>query len=380
MAVALRHPGSSLQELWSWWLGELRALLPARAPRPAGPRNAVILFYDRRQVTGAVRRGARLKELGSVRLPEMRGDTLAPMTSSQTAELDALHRAVKAARLPVWLRLPAALGLVCEDVLPPGAEADLGRIMAHKIDILTPWSAEQVHFDQRIARLRPDGQIEVTMVVAPRAGVDEARRRLAALGLPVDAVDLAEEDPWAPPVLDLIGSRGEARQRRGWGGLLLWLLLVATTVGAAAAGHHIYKRERALEARRQLLSAIEQRLIDLPDLHTSIDAMRLQAGFVAEQRGATPAPLVVLEVLSRLLPDTVWLSSLTLEGDRLQISGYAHDPPALLALLEGSAHFSHVEFTAPSTRETITTPEGDAREVNRFSLAARVAPSRDPTP
>ncbi|HET6469000.1 MAG TPA: PilN domain-containing protein [Geminicoccaceae bacterium] len=379
MVVAVEHASSGIGGFWRWWLGELQAMLPARAQRPAGGRNAVILLYDRRQIEAQARRGDRLKELGLVRLPEPKGDGSAPMTTSQAAELKALQRAVNAARLPVCLRLPSTLGLVCTDVLPAGATSDLARIMGHKIDILTPWTAEQVYFDQRISRVRPDGQVEVGLVVAPRTAVDEVRRRLAALGLTADAVDVAEDDPWAKPTVNIVGG-ARAEPRRGWAGFVLWLLLVAGSVGAAAAGHHIYKRNDAVEARRELALALEQRLVDLPQLRESIDTMRLQAGFVAEQRRATPSPLVVLEVLSRLLPDSVWLSDLGLKGQDLAIMGYAQDPPALLALIEGSEHFSEAEFRAPSTRETFTMPEGWPREVNRFSLAARVEPRRDPTP
>ena len=58
----------------------------------------------------------------------------------------------------------------------------------------------------------------------------------------------------------------------------------------------------------------EQRLADVPELRARIDAMRVEANFLAEGGRSRPSPLLVLEALSSLLPDSVWLSEIALEG------------------------------------------------------------------
>ena len=52
------------------------------------------------------------------------------------------------------------------DVLPGSAEGDLGRIMAHKLDLLTPWSAEQGYAAQKVIGRRRDGMLEVLLAAA----------------------------------------------------------------------------------------------------------------------------------------------------------------------------------------------------------------------
>jgi hypothetical protein len=56
----------------------------------------------------------------------------------------------------------------------------------------------------------------------------------------------------------------------------------------------------------------------------------------------------VLEVLSRILPDSVWLESVALEGRELTVSGYAEDAAEVVPTVESSAHFSGVEFGRPA--------------------------------
>ena len=57
--------------------------------------------------------------------------------------------------------------LTCTDLLPAAAEGDLARIMGHKLDLLTPWSAEQGYAAQRVLGRRRDGMLEVLVAAAP---------------------------------------------------------------------------------------------------------------------------------------------------------------------------------------------------------------------
>jgi general secretion pathway protein L len=380
MATAVPRAPSGVGAFWAWWTGELRDLLPTPAPRPAMRPEAVIVLLEGRVATVAVRRRRKLMELGRLSLPEPgRGEAAVAATARDPATR-ALLRAVRRSRLPVVLRLPASTGLVVRDLLPSSAERDLAPIMAHKVDLLTPWSAEQVHVDQRIDRRRGDGQLEVSLMVAPRAQVDEARRRLAALGLETQAVDLVEEDPWAAPSLDLIHGPGSRRRGKGRAGLLLGTLLALLAVGGVVAGQRIWARERLIETRRQLAETLEQRLGDLPELRSGIEALRGEARFIGERQRAAASPLVVLETLSRILPDNVWLTELSLNGNQLTIGGYAADATAVVTLIEDAPLFSGATFRAPSTRERVPLPEGGEREVSRFLLAAKVEPERSLPP
>jgi general secretion pathway protein L len=221
----------------------------------------------------------------------------------------------------------------------------------------------------------------VSLMVVPRAPVAEARRRLAALGLETHAVDLVEDDPWAAPSFDLLRGQSPGRGGAARAGFLLALLLaLLAAIGGVVVGQDIWTRERLIETRRQLVLALEQRLADLPELRSGIEALRGEARFVGERQRAAASPLVVLETLSRLLPDDVWLTELSLNGNALTIGGYAPDATAVVTLIEGSPLFTGAAFRAPSTRERVPMPDGGEREVSRFLLAARVEPQRSLAP
>jgi general secretion pathway protein L len=77
--------------------------------------------------------------------------------------------------------------------------------------------------------------------------------------------------------------------------------------------------------------------------------------------------VIVLEALSRAIPDSAHLLEIRLEGTTLRLIGLADDAPAMLAPLEQSGHLTGVRFFAPTTR-------GSDGRLFRFHIEARVEP------
>ena len=81
----------------------------------------------------------------------------------------------------------------------------------------------------------------------------------------------------------------------------------------------------------------------------------------------TPSSVIVLEALSRVLPDHTYVTELHLAGNKLQIVGITRDAPSLIPLIEQSQHFTRATFYAPTTRSPSDPGE-------RFHIEARVEP------
>ena len=73
-------------------------------------------------------------------------------------------------------------------------------------------------------------------------------------------------------------------------------------------------------------------------------------GLLAKRKQTTPSSVMVLEAISRALPDTTYVTELRIEGDKVQVLGMTQDAPSLIRLMEQSPQFSRATFFAPTTR------------------------------
>lgn len=362
--------------LLQWWLGELHELLPRGRAARGGRRVALHLVLERPFVRVLARRGKVYDQVGTFLLPE---ESEGGQGAREILCEPELRRLLDRHKDATALVLGVDDALTCTDILPISAEGELGRIVAHKLDLLTPWPAERVYAAHRVAARRKDGMLEVLLAVAPRAIVDETRRRLKAGGIELSAVDVAREDGGRTAEVDLLhaeapGRGGQSLLRRL--GILVFLLALA---GAGLAGWAIWQRQQQLAGVQERISGLDRELADLPALRERIQGLQGEAGFLANERRSRPSPLIVLEVLSRLLPDGVWLTDIRLDERELVIAGMAEDAAALIALIEGTPEFSRARFQTPSTRTRVATSGGGEREVERFAISAEVDPAVEPS-
>lgn len=378
MALAGGTVAAGADGFLAWWLDELRALLPPRRARRRAALRGPLLFYRDGVVHVLEARKGAPAEIGSFLLERPRaGADRLPARIDQLAPPVLLDRLRRHRRLV--LRFAPEHGLLGRDLLPAGAEARLRDIVGHRLDSLTPWTAEQAWFDVEVTARRPDGRIEVAVAAVQRELVQRVRERLADLGLEVGRVDLGGDRDPLRARFDLGDSerpeRGSVLRLIVAGGVALLLL-----AGLALAASEIHARSVMLADRARAAAALEERLSDLPELRERLEALRAEVGLLAERLRSTPSALTVLEELSRILPDDVFLSELSLERDRLQIGGFAASASPLVPLLEALPSLEDVRFHAPSSKTVLAAGDGERREVERFALAARVTGRRGAIP
>ena len=85
------------------------------------------------------------------------------------------------------------------------------------------------------------------------------------------------------------------------------------------------------------------------------------------RKWTAPSAVMVLEALSKTLPDDAHLSELRIESGKVQIAGSAADAPALIRLIEQSRRFTQATFFAP----TVRAPGGG----ESFHIEAHIEPS-----
>lgn len=345
-----RYAGSALAGFLGWWRRELAACLPLRW----------------RRWFGAGGDGLWLRQSGEAVVLEARGDA-GPVELARAPLSDA---AALAARIeseqPLRLLLAGTHVLRRELSLPEAAGERLRDVLGHEIDRQTPFRREQVVYDWRVlARIPAQRQLQVELVVMPRAVLDQLLASLGPLAARLAAIDVAAADG-TPLGVNLLPS--ERRLRRT--DPVLWLNLGLAAFTALALGYALWQ---TLENRREAVAALNAEIEARRDEARRVAALRERlvdaaegANFLARARAERPATVEVIDDISRRLPDGTWLERLNINDGRLVITGYSGEASATVGRLQGSPF-----LTSPALAGSVQADPRTGRD--RFTLTADLA-------
>jgi general secretion pathway protein L len=249
------------------------------------------------------------------------------------------------AELPRWLLLPAGACLRPRLLLPAAAAERLRDVTGFEIDRQTPFAAEDAAYDARLlSRRESDGQLDVELVVVPRAVLDAQRAALGAQARWLAGADVAGADG-QPLGVNLLPPAARFAPSDPWRAWNLALAGVAVLAIAAAMWQMLDNRRAAADAfavvagrqaeAARKVSVQRQRLVDL---------VQGQA-FLDQSRAGRATTVEVLDELSRRLPDDTYLEKFALEGDRMTLIGLSTEASALVGRLEGSRLWTKPAFT-----------------------------------
>ncbi|WGS18097.1 MULTISPECIES: PilN domain-containing protein [unclassified Bradyrhizobium] len=231
----------------------------------------------------------------------------------------------------------------------PSKAADfLDGMIKAQVDRLTPWSVSDAVFGWGAPTLAANDRIEVSFAAT-------SREKVAPVLQFAETVDAASVAILVPalgdtstpiklmdrPLRSVIGAAVNVPR-------LLRVLLLSTALAAAAS----------LLINAYLGGSLQSELGDLQQrIAQRRAALRLGAngsasglGLLAKRKQSTPSSVMVLEAISRALPDSTYVTELRIEGDKIQIVGMTQDAPSLIRLIEQSSpQFTRATFFAPTT-------------------------------
>jgi general secretion pathway protein L len=255
--------------------------------------------------------------------------------------------------------------------LPARAADFLEGIVRAQIDRLTPWSASEAVFG--CSAPIESGAESITTVIAATTRKVATTYVQAVSGFHPVAVavctDVAERNAGRVKVFEQ-KARGHLDAAR-----LSRALLIA--LGVAAVGALLGVIVAAFVAdnlgaqETELARQISQRRAAVRAGSDGGD--RSPIAMLERRKHETPASVIVLDALSRVLPDHTFVTELHLAGSKLQIVGITRDAPSLIALIEQSQHFTRATFYAPTTRSPSDPGE-------RFHIETRIEPQNTASP
>ena len=275
----------------------------------------------------------------------------------------------------VVLEFPADKIVKRDITVPAQAQKFLSGVIRNQIERLSPWPPNNLVYGFNAKASGENASvIDVRILMASRTDIDALRQHLTALGVEVDRIvanDLRLEnvDKATGPVTlwsrltDASRDRVEGTSRLiGLGIGAIVAVSMCLSLWAFVSTGLVRDESESIAARAKVL----QRQVQGGRTASSAASMPPveRAWFLKE---TSISSVILLEALSRALPDSAYLTEIRVENATLRMTGLADDAPGLLAPLEQSGHLTGVHFFAPTTRG----PDGKSF---RFSVEAHVEP------
>jgi general secretion pathway protein L len=342
-----------------WWRDELLGLVPQWLHRLLADAEAGAVLA---QVDGgflilaASSSRGRTEETGPVLSRAQALAALADMAASRKAA-------------SIGVRLPFSQCFERRVELPKAARDDLRRMLNFDLERATPFRLSEVYTAALpTGEAGAKGKQRLRQLVVKREAVDPLIADVKAAGLMPAYVDCWQATPASGlPVNFLEVSdpprSGLARHLTGPRVLAVLVVLLAAVAGVLSLSRY----EAALvEIRAETAKLRTQAAAVREAMERSGAAVADLARLQQMKLGLVPT-VEVLEELSRVLPDSVWLTDLRIEGDAVDIVGLAKSGAALPPLFVGSALFADAALTAPVTLD-------QREDKERFSLRIRIKP------
>jgi general secretion pathway protein L len=332
-----------LNEFLTWWASRMLELVPpALRDRSKGLPDGLVISADGAPKAGpvaidiAVRQKGKLSPLGSFVL--------------DTAGVQAASLALQKQRrqFAISLRVPAGVLLERLVVLPLAAEQDVANVLRYQIDLVTPFTSEELFWTWRIVRRDVErSRLHARLIFVPRAALSHLSAAAIRLGLAATVIEAptAAGTPLAIPVEHRM-TASERRQQRalriGFGltGALAAVVIILPFVLQSMAEARIDSQLEVLQPRLHLAEQLRARI-------TSASA---GAGLITAEQARVGDALAVLASVTAALPDDTSLTDLTLRQGKLELSGQSTAAAKLIAALSADPTIKNAAFVAPVTR------------------------------
>ncbi|MGY6588977.1 MAG: PilN domain-containing protein [Wenzhouxiangella sp.] len=363
-SLGARYRGSPLPAFFEWWGKELSGVVPASLRgRMVAPRPAIWLVPGSDDTSFLVWKASETPE----QVDELGGEEDINLLRDRWREILA---SFEDGSPEIRLCLPGERVLEKPVELPLAVEGNLAPAVGYQLDQLTPFTVNQVYYDFRVTeRDSEHGRLRLDLRLVLRHQLEVMRDRLATLGIRPHAIDtlaIGQETPRCEGFnLMPEAERPPYVFKRA---RLNWMLAgAAVLVLAIVMAQSVVLRERGVDRLEREVAQLRGEAETVMALQRELEDSLQAANFLADRRRNQPVVIQVLDEVSRVLPNDMWLQQVQIRATELQIMGLADGSQRLIEILNDSPLLDDAAF-----RGSINVDPATGQE--RFNATATIIP------
>lgn len=262
------------------------------------------------------------------------------------------------------LRAGSGRSIVTRVALPAATSDVLPQVVRNKVESLAPWPISEVLWGHRLAGPPQGGQLQVDVGIVARKTALALLGKVEATGLKIARFEIGHGNDVSDGIeIDIHGE--ERRQAmRDRVRMVMSVVIGAALLVGAGGGYLAYRTAAETADIERSINTIQQVLRNKDGTGDASQKLA-QANVLHMRKRETRPALELLNTLSKLVPDGIWLSSLEIDRKTVTIAGRGNQVPGVIATLESSDTFSDVNFASATQREAEAATDS-------FSISATV--------
>ncbi len=330
----------------SWWLEGLKLLMPAKLKSILNPaKKRILIRYQNDQLMiiwpNKKKNSKAWSDLYKLKEPEDRKE-LSKHLSKYTKEN---HN--------IALCIPADKGLRNKIKLPLSAKSELSNILDFEIDRQTPFSHDQVYSGFRlIDKKMASNSLNVELNVVPQKYVDPQLDILKGAGIIPQTVELVDDRPG--PWVNVLSGPAVNDDHIGTRYLNKFLCLLGLLLFGIAIALPFRELEHAITQAENSIKEARAGALEVNELRSKWEKTHERQNSLNKMIDDHRSVTMILDELTRLIPDDTWLSRLDFKGETIRLQGESSSATSLIRLIENSSSFSGTHFQSPVTSSATT--------------------------
>lgn len=327
---------------FTWWLDELSSLSLPKLGRLN--RWQILILKSQDELQFFKRKSKKPENFHSIK------------NLGDESELQKLSKIVKKLRLDksqICLRLDEDQVLRKSLKIPKGALNVVEPIIINQLDRISPWSTENTLFNYVIGKSDSEnGELDVEIILTNRTQVKEDLNKLHISGLTQLKPEYSS-DPFSDTAIEFVSDEPSehAVKNRSIGPGLTLLFFAALGFGAIGTNNAKSQLGNSTSLD-QTIALFEERIQRVNQLQKSNIKQRADRAWLIQKKEIEPAAFLIIEALSRTIPDDTWLTGLEIQGKKILMSGSSKNATSLIESIEASPLISSARFSSATKRNT----------------------------
>jgi len=353
--MAVSSINYQVREFFSWWGGELAAMLPGSLVSLFQNGRPLKLFYSDETL--------RLVNHGTT------GEEVNDNFHNSIDFDDPEQRRIISGASEIRLCLEKKKYLIKKVTLPIETEENLREVLSFEMDRQTPFTPDQVYYDYIVnERDKQARTLDVSLILAPIDRLDYALDLLESRDVRINAISPCEEHNPAFNRVNLLPPEKRRKPQKAYRLVNSLLLLAFAVLLLGNLALPIWQKASYAQSLEQELAHFKQQSAEAVALRGKLERAELENRFLENKKREGLQLTRIINDLTLVIPDDTWISNFELRDDEVHLHGQSVASAALIPLIDASPLFRNVSFRSPVTQNRQNNTE-------RFHISAELVPT-----